>query len=160
MGESDSETFVTPDTDEDAELDVPLPLEILICATPVSDQTKNRDARSRWIKEVGRQVQERIYSLVEWYSIHSRPLMATIFYFPPSPMEGNVDNIVKPILDGMIGVAYIDDKCIEKVIVQKFEPGVAWVFSEPSSTLANAIEVDKPALYIRLDKHLAWRSVQ
>ncbi len=86
--------------------------------------------------------------------------MATIFYFPPSSMEGDVDNIVKPILDGMIGAAYLDDCHIEKVVVQKFEPGIAWLFSAPSAMLATAIEIEKPALYIRLDKHLEWRNVQ
>lgn len=86
--------------------------------------------------------------------------MATIYYFPASQMNGDVDNIVKPILDGMVGVAYRDDKHIEKVVVQKFEPGIAWIFSAPSPMLASAIEVSKPALYIRLDKHLDWRNVQ
>lgn len=147
-------------TEEGAELDVPFPLEILICATPVSAQTKNNAAKEKWKREVGRHAQEKIYELVDWYFILDRSLMATIFYFPPSLMEGDIDNIVKPILDGMIGIVYLNDRHIEKVIVQKFEPGVAWVFSSPTPTLATAIEVDKPALYIRLDKHLTWRNVQ
>ena len=147
------------DANEDLEFDVPFPLEVLIHATAVSDQTKNRKGRADWIKEVGSKVQERIYSLVDWYSIQDRPLMATIYYFPLSQMNGDVDNIVKPILDGMIGVAYQSDEHIEKVVVQKFEPGVAWLFSAPSTMLADAIEVEKPVLYIRLDQDLGWRNV-
>jgi crossover junction endodeoxyribonuclease RusA len=147
------------DTNENVELDVPFPLEVIIQATAVSDQTKNRKGRADWIKAVRHGVQERLNFLVEWYSIQDRPLMATIYYFPPSQMDGDVDNIVKPILDGMIGVAYKNDRYIEKVVVQKFEPGTAWVFSAPTSTLASAIEIEKPALYIRLDKHLDWRTV-
>ena len=85
--------------------------------------------------------------------------MATIFYFPPTTMQGDIDNIVKPILDGMIAVAYPDDKFIEKVVVQKFEPGVAWTFPSPSATLATAIDAEKPSLYIRLDDDLRWRQV-
>ena len=113
----ESDLVLMAQTDEDLEFDVPFPLEVLIRATAVSDQTKNRKGRANWIKEVGNRVQERIYTLVDWYSIRDRPLMATIYYFSPSPMDGDVDNIVKPILDGMIGIAYKSDQHIEKVVV-------------------------------------------
>lgn len=33
------------------------------------------------------------------------PVAATIFYFPSAAMQGDIDNIVKPILDALVGVA-------------------------------------------------------
>ncbi len=84
--------------------------------------------------------------------------MATIFYFPPSWMVGDIDNIVKPILDGMVKIAYLDDHCIERVVVQKFEPGVPWLFASPSEALKSAIQMEKPALFVRLEDNLNWRS--
>jgi crossover junction endodeoxyribonuclease RusA len=83
--------------------------------------------------------------------------MATIYYFPAARMEGDIDNIVKPVLDGMIAVAYPDDKHIERVVVQKFEPGIAWLFPSPSAILSEAIDREKPCLYVRMEDDLGWR---
>ena len=55
-------------------------------------------------------------------------------------MIGDIDNIVKPIMDALIHVAYMDDKDVERVAVQKFEPQVEWDFAEPSDQLAAALD--------------------
>ncbi len=44
----------------------------------------------------------------------------------------------------------MDDRQVERVWVQKFEPDKIFQFSTPSATLASAIEGDKPLLYVRL----------
>lgn len=72
-------------------------------------------------------------------------------------MEGDVDNIVKPIMDALIGIAYPDDRVVERVLVQKFEPDVDWSFEEPSEILSTALDTDAPVVYIRVDDDLAWR---
>jgi crossover junction endodeoxyribonuclease RusA len=59
-------------------------------------------------------------------------------------------NIVKPILDALGQHIYVDDRQVERVWVQKFEPDNIFQFSAPSVTLAGAIEGDKPLLYVRL----------
>jgi hypothetical protein len=53
----------------------------------------------------------------------------------------------------MVAVAYPDDKYIERVVVQKFEPGVAWLVPSPSVTLSAAVDMEKPCLSIR------WRTI-
>jgi Holliday junction resolvase RusA-like endonuclease len=73
-------------------------------------------------------------------------------------MEGDIDNVVKLIVDGLNGVAYLDDRVVERVIVQKFEPKVEWEFSAPSERLAVALEMEPPVVYIRVDDDLSWRS--
>lgn len=78
------------------------------------------------------------------------PLAITLFYFPDSEMQGDIDNIVKPILDALERHVYLDDRQIQRILVQKFEPGNVFAFSQPSMTLASAIERSKPALYVRL----------
>ena len=140
-----------------SDLLVPFPLEIVIDATPVSSQTKNNKAREAWERKVGAFAKKTINGLRDQYFLDDRPLMATIFYFPPTSMPGDIDNIVKPILDGMISIAYPNDRLIERIVVQKFEPDVDWVFSSPSPALASAIDMEKPALYIRLEDDLTWR---
>lgn len=72
-------------------------------------------------------------------------------------MVGDVDNIVKPIMDALISVAYIDDKDVEKVTVQKFEPQVEKDFANPSDQLATALDTLPPVVYVRVDDDLNWR---
>ena len=65
-------------------------------------------------------------------------------------MQGDIDNIVKPVLDALERHIYIDDRQVQRVLVQKFEPGSVFSFTRPSPILGNALEQSKPALYIRL----------
>ena len=48
-------------------------------------------------------------------------------------MAGDIDNIVKPIMDALVSLAYMDDKDVERVIVQKFEPDLDWGFDDPTT---------------------------
>lgn len=81
-------------------------------------------------------------------------LSVTLFYFPDAPMEGDIDNIVKLTLDGMCKLVYLDDRQVERVVVQKFEPGRVLPFSDPSPALAACAVGQKPALYVRLSVDL------
>ena len=144
--------------DDDGAFRVPFPLELVIAQTPLSAQASNAQAKEEWKATVGRHAREEINETRELYYLDERRLMATIYYFPPSRMSGDVDNIVKPILDGMKNIAYPDDWHIEKVIVQKFEPGIPWLFPSPSLRLEAAIRMEKPSLYIRIEDNLSWRN--
>lgn len=77
-------------------------------------------------------------------------ISVTLFYFPSEPMQGDIDNIVKPILDALCGHIYIDDRQVERVLVQKFERGRVITFSPPSSKFIEALNEDEPILYIRV----------
>ncbi len=73
-------------------------------------------------------------------------------------MMGDIDNIVKPIMDALIDVAYNDDHAIERIVVQKLEPGIDWECAEPSDQLAQALRIARPIVYIRIDDDLTgWR---
>ncbi len=65
-------------------------------------------------------------------------------------MQGDVDNIVKYTLDGMNKHIYLDDRQVDRVVVQKFEPGAVYEFRDPSVTLLEAVESERPVLYIEL----------
>lgn len=98
-------------------------------------------------------------TLRDFFFIDNRPLAATIFYFPPAEMQGDVDNIVKLIIDGMVTIIYPNDRLLKRIIVQKFEPGVESVFHSLMRTLEQAIEADPPVIYIRIADDLSWREV-
>jgi Endodeoxyribonuclease RusA len=100
-----------------------------------------------------------VKTLREFYFLDRRPLAATIFYFPPTEMEGDVDNIVKLILDGMVAIIYPNDRLLERIIVQKFEPGMEAVFHSLTPPLEEAIDTDPPVVYIRIDDDLSWREL-
>ncbi len=89
-----------------------------------------------------------------------RPVAVTIYYFASGAVEGDIDNIVKPILDALINVAYPDDRFVERVTIQKFEPAYGPELVNPSAVLASILDRATPIVYIRIDDDLAWRSIQ
>lgn len=133
------------------------PFEIIIEGVPVSHQAANSASRERWRNTVAEAARIRQRETYELGLLDRRPLAVTIYYFPSVPMSGDVDNIVKLIIDGLTSIAYIDDQDVQRVTVQKFEPEEDWEFSAPSSNLAAALDREAPVLYIRVDDDLSWR---
>ena len=123
------------------------PVEFAIAATPLSLQA-SAPSRQRWQARVAAAAKA---VLPEWVWLDDRAIGVTIFYFPPATMQGDIDNIVKPILDGLCTVAYRDDRVVDRVWVQKFEPGSLFAFRDPSPALAGVLDTPAPVLYIRID---------
>jgi crossover junction endodeoxyribonuclease RusA len=134
------------------------PLEFFIAETPLSLQASAR-SKQLWKATIAGAANIQVQQTVEWSFLDSRPVSVTIFFFCPAAMEGDVDNIVKPILDGMINVAYLDDRVVERVLVQKFEPGIEKSFIDVSQKLADALDTRAPVVYIRVDDDLRWRTL-
>ena len=128
-------------------LEIAFPVEFMVLGTPVSLQTKRSAARVIW-KEQIREASDK--ALPEGHFATDEALTVTLFYFPDGPMQGDVDNIVKPVLDALTRHIYLDDRQVERVWVQKFEPGRVFQFRNPSVTLAKALEEQRPLLYIRV----------
>jgi len=135
------------------------PFELIMQATPLSLQSKDNKRRAAWKDFVSEAARVRQNEVAPMVFLDERPLGATIFYFAPAPMEGDIDNIVKPILDAMNKIIYPDDRLIERVIVQKFEPGVPRAFEALSEQLAIALDTAPPVVYLRIDDDLDWRTV-
>jgi hypothetical protein len=66
-------------------------------------------------------------------------------------MKGDIDNIVKPILDALEKLIYVEDNQVARVWVEKFEPDTTAAFSEPTPTLAATLDLDTPVVYVRVD---------
>lgn len=133
------------------------PFEVALPGTPVARQSKRPARREAWKEQVKAAANERRRITCELPFLDDRALAVTIYYFPSAPMEGDIDNIVKLILDGMVGIAYLDDNVVERVTVQKFEPEGGWEFSVLSDQLALALDMEAPVVYIRVDDDLSWR---
>ena len=144
--------------DLDDAVAVPFPLEFVIQATPRSLQSSNK-AKEAWKSRVGEAARTRIAASREFTLLDKRPLSVTIFYFPPASMQGDVDNIVEPILDGMWSIVYPDDHVIERVVVQKFEPGVYVEFKSLTDTRQQAVAADLPVIDVMVNDGTSWRRV-
>jgi hypothetical protein len=132
------------------------PLEFFVAETPISLQGSG-GSKERWKARVKQMGRDRVRQTDELGFLDRRPLALTVYYFPAAPMAGDVDNIVKPIMDALVHVAYMNDRDVERVAVQKFEPQVEWGFADPSDQLAAALDTVPPVVYVRVDDDLIWR---
>jgi crossover junction endodeoxyribonuclease RusA len=128
-------------------VEIHFPLEFIVEGTAVSLQAARRESIDRWktrIVDASRPV------LPEGHFATDVPLAVTLFYFPAAEMQGDIDNIVKPILDALSRHIYMDDRQIQRILVQKFEPEEVFEFGSPTTILQDALNRPKPLLYIRL----------
>jgi crossover junction endodeoxyribonuclease RusA len=152
-----AEPSVTDRTESD--LGLPFPIEFVIRETPRSHQSKDASKKERWRRTVAAAAKERIAALGDLFFLDDRPLAVTIFYFASKVVMGDIDNIVKLIVDGMLQVVFPDDRVVERVLVQRIEPDVEVAFSGATPMLEEAVDADPPLLYIRIDDDLRWRQV-
>lgn len=135
------------------------PLEFFVPETPVSQQA-SAVSKQRWKTTVRNAARLRVRETDELGWLDDRLLALTIYYFPVAEMKGDIDNIVKPIMDALNTVAYRDDNLVERVVVQKFEPEIGWEFAKPSEQLSKALDAaafGDPVVYVRVDDDLSWR---
>jgi crossover junction endodeoxyribonuclease RusA len=128
-------------------MEIQFPIEFIVSGTPVSHQADRAATKGEW-KE---RVKEASRGTIPQPHFASEERMAiTIYNLPAQRMQGDVDNIVKLIIDALAQHIYVNDRQIERVIVQKFEPGNVFAFSAPTEILARALETIKPLVYIRI----------
>lgn len=132
------------------------PLEFFVEGTPISAQGSSR-SKDRWRAIVRNAATERVRDMDDPGFLDRRPVSLVIYYFSVASVEGDVDNIVKPIMDALVHVAYPDDRHVERLVIQKFEPEIDWDFAGPSDGLAAALDAQPPVVYVRVDDDLRWR---
>lgn len=134
--------------------EVGFPFEFVVAGTPVSHQAKGNRGKESWREAVRSSARSR---LVEPFFAPEKPVAIVLYYFPPEPMDGDIDNIVKLVVDALVGTCYADDRLVERLVVQKFEPGAADPFSEPPPLLALALSEPRPQLYVRVTNDVGER---
>lgn len=125
------------------------PIEFVVTGEAVSMQNKGGRGLQAW-KALFTQACEQKRPQNAFLS--EKPLSVLIFHFPDGEMKPDIDNIIKPILDAMIGVIYRDDSIVERVTAQKFETGRLAKWSNPSTTLFGAISGQKPLTYVKVSE--------
>lgn len=123
-----------------------LPFEFRIDQTPVSQQARSVQRRSQW-QEVVRRSAERHWPVGETPS--AGRLMVTILHFYEG-IDLDVDNIPKPILDGIKELVYGDDRQITDLVCRKRALTENLLFPDLSDLLREGINRGNPFVYIRV----------
>ena len=123
-----------------------LPFEFRIDQTPVSQQARSVQRRSQW-QEVVRRSAERHWPAGATPS--AGRLMVTILHFYEG-IDLDVDNIPKPILDGIKGLVYGDDRQITDLVCRKRALTENLLFPDLSDLLREGINRGNPFVYIRV----------
>ena len=120
-----------------------LPFEFRIDQAPVSQQARRRKLRDEWRETVRR-------SAEQYWPAGDMPLdgrlMVTIVHFYEG-IDLDVDNIAKPILDGIKGLVYGDDRQITDLVCRKRELTGNILFPELSDLLREGINRGNPFVY-------------
>ena len=127
-------------------MELEFPIEFLVFGTPLSLQASGK-SKKVWKANVKGASLE----VIETPHFASKNQMSvTLFYFPRADAEGDIDNIVKPILDALGKHIYIDDRQIERVLAQRFDPDNIFAFNSPSARLVEALVSARPVLYVKI----------
>jgi crossover junction endodeoxyribonuclease RusA len=129
-------------------VEISFPLEIVVAGVPPSLRA-SAQTKVSWrdrIREAARP------SLPEGHWTTEAPVEVTIYYFLDAPMIGDLDNIVKPILDSLSQFVLADDSQVERLVIQRFEPDRVVSFTNPSAELIRALfETAGSRVYVRID---------
>jgi crossover junction endodeoxyribonuclease RusA len=118
--------------------------EFVVDGPPVSQQTRRAQRRKDWKNKV-RQAAENHWSSA--HNIATGLVMFQITYFY-SDDNLDVDNIVKPIQDAIIGLAYVDDAQITDLTVRKRNLSSNFIIENISLTLAEGFSRGDEFLHI------------
>jgi crossover junction endodeoxyribonuclease RusA len=111
---------------------------------PISQQTRRRERLRAW-KTVVRQEAEKYW--LPGQKPATGLIMLRITYFYDS-VAIDVDNIVKPIQDAIIGLAYIDDDQVTDILVRKRNLSGNFRVENMTSTLAEGFSRGNEFLHI------------
>lgn len=118
--------------------------EFIVDGPPVSQQTRRRERLKAW-KTTVRQEAEKYWSSEQKTAIGL--VMLKIIYFYDS-VDMDVDNIVKPIQDAIIGLAYVDDAQVTDVLVSKRDLSGNFKVEDMTSILAEGFARGNEFLHI------------
>ena len=118
--------------------------EFILDGPPVSQQARRRDRLRAW-KVTVRQEAEKYWLSEQKATTGFVMLQVTYFY---DAIAIDVDNIVKPIQDAIIGLAYVDDDQITDVLVRKRNLSSNFRIENMTSTLAEGFSSGNEFLHI------------
>ena len=83
-----------------------LPFEFVIDGPPMSAQSHNRERLAAWKVEVAAAAAERWTGPV----LQGQARVVVTYYHDREAARLDADNMIKPILDALVGIVYVDDR--------------------------------------------------
>ncbi len=123
-------------SDDDDDFEINLPLEFPVYGTPVSLQGSGR-SKDLWKLDIVSECRNHVPS---HKFLREDSLCITIYDFPESEPQGDIDNIIKPILDALNSKVYLDDKQVKRVVAQRFLPAECDNMEIPPEIVARALQ--------------------
>jgi crossover junction endodeoxyribonuclease RusA len=121
------------------------PLEFVIPQRPVSQQAR-RQARLREWKDF---VAEHARAINQPRDLATEPVALKLFYFYDEAAL-DIDNILKPIQDALIGVLFEDDAIITDVEIRRRWRRTTFTLNTISPVLAAGLALGREFLYVVL----------
>ncbi len=125
-----------------------LPFEFTVPGPPVSPQSRNKARLKTWCASV------RSAAQVIWKGRAplNTPLKMTVtYYHEGDAVRIDIDNMIKPMQDALIGVVYDDDRQITEIAVRKTSIDLAFVVRGYSLRLLRALAKGDEFLHVVID---------
>lgn len=123
-----------------------IPFDFIVEGPPVSQQTRNK-ARLRAWKQTVSQAATQYWNAGDPPSADQLSIIVTNFYETAAP---DVDNIVKPIQDALIGIVYVDDNQITDCNTRKRKIDGAFKVKGLSRALADGFVSYKDFIHVKV----------
>ncbi len=122
---------------------MPLPFELALPRSPVSQQARRSELRVAWQEEVRNAARQRWRGAAPTDGLVA--LTITYFFDAGSP---DVDNIPKPILDALKGLVYADDDQVIDLACRKRDLREDVVVRNPSPYLLGHLRQSRRVLHV------------
>ena len=128
-------------------------LEFVVPGTARCHRAKRAASRERWQERVRNAARE---GLSAGPFLLDTPVAVKIYFFPQAGMQADIDNCAKPILDAMSRFIHRDDRQVDRIVVQVFEPRRPFeIRDEPTNCLAVALATEGPIVYVKVREGLS-----
>jgi Holliday junction resolvase RusA-like endonuclease len=122
------------------------PFEFLIRSRPVSQQTRRRERLREW-KEFVRQEAMRYWTVTHLPA--TGPVCITFVYlYDQAALD--LDNIIKPIQDALVGLAFPDDSLVTDVMSRRRQLRGTFDLSRASAVLIEGFERGGEFVYVQV----------
>lgn len=123
-----------------------MPVEFVIPQRPVSQQARRRDRVREWKEFVAEHARGAVGPAHE---LLVGPVALRLLYLYDEVVL-DVDNILKPIHDALIGVLFEDDAVVTDVEIRRCRRGTTFTLNAVSPVLLAGLELGREFVYVEL----------
>jgi len=124
-----------------------IPFEFIVTGSPVSLQTNNRAKLQEWKAKVGQIAAE---AMPIGMPASSEPVQVIITHYCITQIS-DLDNMIKPIVDAMKILVYVDDRQVTDLTVKRRKLQELVDFTAISPLIAEALAAGKEFIYVKID---------